>query len=90
MDLGITSIPVITAICYLAGITAKASAVDNKWIPTICGIVGGILGVAALFIVPDFPATDYITAFAVGIVSGWASTGINQTVKQLTENSSGT
>jgi hypothetical protein len=83
MDFGIASIPVITAICYLAGMVAKASSVDNKWIPAICGIVGGVLGVAALNVVPNFPAQDYITAFAIGVVSGWASTGLNQVVKQL-------
>ena len=37
----------------------------------------------ALHIVPDFPATDYLTAIAVGIVSGLAATGINQVFKQL-------
>jgi len=86
MELGITSIPVITAVCYLAGMAAKASSVDNKWIPTICGLTGGILGAAALTVVPDFPASDYITAFAVGIVSGLAATGLNQSVKQLSED----
>ena len=30
-----------------------------------------------------FPATDILTAIAVGIVSGLAATGIDQTVKQL-------
>jgi hypothetical protein len=64
---------------------AKASAIPNKWIPTVCGLVGGILGAAALTVVPDFPAGDYITAFAVGIVSGLAATGLNQSVKQLTD-----
>ena len=32
---------------------------------------------------PDFPAADMLTAIAVGIVSGLAATGIDQTVKQL-------
>ena len=51
--------------------------------PVICGAAGGILGVAALFLMPDYPATDYITAAAVGIVSGFAATGVNQAVKQM-------
>ncbi|WP_366776160.1 phage holin family protein [uncultured Gemmiger sp.] len=38
---------------------------------------------AWLISVPDFPATDPLTAVAVGIVSGLAATGINQAVKQL-------
>ena len=43
----------------------------------------GALGAAAMFIMPDYPATDYITAVAVGIVSGLAATGVNQIGKQL-------
>lgn len=33
--------------------------------------------------VPDFPATDSLTAVAVGIVSGLAVTGINQVARRL-------
>jgi hypothetical protein len=32
---------------------------------------------------PGYPAKDYLTAIAVGIVSGLAATGINQVYKQL-------
>ena len=35
--------------------------------------------------VPDDPAHDWLNAAAVGIVSGWAATGLNQSVKQLTD-----
>ena len=47
------------------------------------GIVGGALGVVGMMYMPDFPATDYITAAAVGIVSGLAATGADQVVKQM-------
>lgn len=86
MDFGIASVAAITVIAYLVGEVIKATGLDNKWIPVICGIVGGILGVVGMFIMPDFPGTDYITAVAVGIVSGLAATGINQAVKQLTQD----
>ena len=36
-----------------------------------------------MIIMPDYPATDYINAAAVGIVSGLAATGVNEAVKQL-------
>lgn len=81
---GITGVASITAICYLVGMGVKNTGLDNKWIPTICGVIGLCLGLAAMFIIPDFPATDYITAAAVGIVSGLAATGMDQAVKQLT------
>ena len=83
MDFGIAGVAAITVIAYLIGSAVKATTLDNKWIPSICGTVGGILGVLAIRIIPDFPATDYITAVAVGIVSGLAATGVNQIGKQL-------
>ena len=61
----------------------KALPLDNKFIPIICGAVGGALGVIGAFVMPDFPANDLITALAVGIISGFAATGINQVYKQL-------
>lgn len=86
MDFGIASVAAITVIAYLVGEVIKATGLDNKWIPVICGVVGGVLGVVGMFIMPDFPGTDYITAVAVGIVSGLAATGINQAIKQLTQD----
>lgn len=85
MDFGIASVAAITVICYLVGQLVKVSPLDSKFVPVICGVVGAILGPVALIMgVPDFPATDYLTAVAVGIVSGLAATGVNQAVKQLT------
>ena len=78
---GVASVIGITVICYLVGMIAKASAVDNKWIPVIVGVCGAILGVAGMYAIVDFPATDVINALAVGIVSGLAATGVNQVTK---------
>lgn len=83
MDFGITSVAGITVICYLAAQFGKATCLNNKWLPVLCGLCGGLLGMAGLHIMPDYPASDYITAAAVGIVSGLAATGINQIYKQL-------
>lgn len=83
MDFGIAGVAAITVIAYLIGSAVKATTLDNRWIPSICGTAGGILGALAMRIMPDFPATDYITAVAVGIVSGLAATGVNQISKQL-------
>lgn len=85
MDFGIASVAAITVICYLVGLVVKATPYNNdKYIPISCGLVGGILGVAGLYLgLPDFPATDPLTAVAIGIVSGLAATGINQAAKQI-------
>lgn len=81
---GVASVIGITVICYLVGMIAKASAVDNKWIPVIVGVFGAILGVAGMYVIADFPATDVINALAVGIVSGLASTGADQ-IKKISQ-----
>lgn len=83
-SVGIASVVAITVLCYLIGEVVKATGLDNKWIPVVCGVCGLALGVAAMHIMPDFPGTDYITAAAVGTVSGLAATGVNQAAKQLT------
>ena len=82
-SLGITGVAVITVICYLVGQAVKVTGLDNKFIPVIVGAAGGVLGVVGMLIMPEFPAGDYLTAVAVGIVSGLAATGINQCVKQM-------
>lgn len=84
MDFGITSIAGITVICYLAAQAVKATSLNSKWLPVICGVLGGILGAVGMRCIPDYPAQDIITAVAVGIVSGLAATGANQVYKQLT------
>ena len=82
-NFGIASVAAITVIAYLIGEAVKVTTLDNKFIPVICGVVGAAMGVLGMVIMPDFPATDYITAAAVGIVSGLAATGVNEAVKQL-------
>ena len=80
---GVTGVAVITVICYLIGMAVKATGLADRIIPVIVGACGGALGIAATFLMADFPAEDYMTALAVGIVSGLASTGINQVYRQL-------
>ncbi len=84
-SLGIASVAAITVVCYLICQLIKATPLDNKWLPVIAGVSGAALGVVAMYVMPDYPANDYITAVAVGIVSGLAATGINQVYKQLTQ-----
>lgn len=86
MDFGIANVAAITMLTYIIGGLIKVSKIDNKWIPTICGIVGVVLGIVAFYIgVPDFPASDVITAAAVGAASGFAATGLDQVGKQLSD-----
>ena len=90
MGFGIASVASITVIVYLVGYTWKnATKLDNKWIPTICGTLGLILGIVAYLVkVPDFPAGDILSAAAVGVVSGFAATGIDQIKKELVDEES--
>ena len=69
---GIASVACITVICYLAATAIKQTPLANKWLPSICGALGGLLGVAAMYInVPDFPATDPLTALPWALFPAW-------------------
>ena len=38
----IASVACITAICYLAATAVKQTLLANKWLPSICGALGGL------------------------------------------------
>lgn len=85
----IITVPAIVAICFLIGEIAKKVSKEsiNKFVPEICGVSGAILGVLAFYTIPAFiPAENWLTALAVGIVSGFAATGIHQIYKQAKKN----
>ncbi len=86
MDFGIAGVAGITVICSLVGQIVKTSPLDNKWIPCIVGVFGGILGVVGLYVMADFPAAEPLSAIAVGIVSGLAATGLYEMKKQMVKD----
>lgn len=75
----------ITIICYALAIVMKnAEVVKDKYIPVILLTVGVVLGVIAFLTgMPSYPATDIITAIAVGAYSALMAVGVNQVGKQL-------
>ena len=84
--IGITGVASITLICFgIAFALKKTEKFPSKFIPLFCMGLGAILGLVAFFLVPAFPAGDWLTAIAMGIASGWAATGAHQSVKQLWE-----
>ena len=73
----------IVVITYLIGLLCKSvGSIRDELIPVIVGAAGGVLGIVGMYVIPDFPAKDVLNALAVGIVSGLASTGVNQVYKQ--------
>ena len=83
------TLPAIVVICYLIGFGFKSFGNEkiDKFIPLICGSAGGVLGIALFVTVPEYIAADNCAvALAIGIVSGFAATGINQIYKQLKNN----
>lgn len=89
MDISqVSTVVAIVVITYLIGVAAKLfPKVKDNYIPVIVGIAGGILGVVGMYIIPDYPAQDVLNAIAVGIMSGLASTGVNQIYKQAKKGS---
>ena len=88
--LGFVPVAAITILCFLVGFAWKtADRLNDKWIPVVCGFFGLVLGVVGSGMISGFPATDKITAAAIGVVSGLAATGAHQIWKQLSEDSDG-
>ena len=88
-SLGITGVAAITVICLLIGQGVQVAPLNSASLPIIFGEAGRNPCIAGMFLMPDFPATDYITAAAVGIVSGFAATGVNQVFKQMGSGGNG-
>ena len=86
-ELGFVPVAAIVVLAFLVGLTwKKADRLNDKWIPCVCGLVGLVLGVVGRTVIDGFPATDPITAAAIGVVSGLAATGAHQIYKQLSES----
>lgn len=77
------SIPVIVGICLCVGFIVKKwiKDVDNKFIPTICAVLGVFLSIwlGGWSITP--------AVILSGLFSGLASTGLHQLFKQLIDKS---
>lgn len=75
-------IPEVLALCLVLGFIVKKwiKDVDNKWIPTIVALVGAVTAVILNGLT--------VGAIVGGAVSGLASTGLHQMVKQWIDNGS--
>lgn len=85
----IICVPAIVAIVYVV-IEAYKKWIANgreKWlnfIPILALILGGILGIAIFYLVPQFIIAENVwLALIVGLCSGLSATGTNQIFKQL-------
>lgn len=74
-------VPVIVGICLCVGYVIKKwiKDVDNKWIPTVCAVLGVIL---AIWMNGWSVSPSIILS---GLFSGLASTGLHQLFKQYLE-----
>jgi hypothetical protein len=62
----------------------------NRLLPAICGALGLVIGVVCFYTLPDFIAAEnWLTAAAIGIVSGFSATGVNQVFKQMSKPKEG-
>lgn len=73
-------IPVVLVACLVAGYIVKKwiKDVDNKWIPTICCVLGMVIACVV-------QADISVQTIVAGAVTGLASTGLHQAFKQLVE-----
>lgn len=76
----IVSIVIITSFVVQS---VKLTPVDNKFLPVIAGICGLALSILMYISHVEIGADNVFDAIAIGISSGLASVGANQTYKQL-------
>ena len=71
-------IPVVVIACLLVGVVIKQwiKDIDNKYIPTLVFVLGGVLACWATH-------TVNLETIVAGCASGLASTGLHQMYKQL-------
>lgn len=76
-------IPIIVGICLCIGYIVKkwVKDVDNKWIPTICAVIGLVLAAW----IAQWQFTPQV--ILQGVFSGLSATGLHQLFKQLIEGS---
>ena len=87
---GIATVAAIVVIVFAIGMVVKNTKLNNTWIPAICAVSGAVLGIIGMYVIQDFPANDVLNAAAVGIMSGLASTGVNELVKETRKGVTGT
>ena len=74
-------IPIVFVACLIFGYVIKhLMIIDNKYIPLILAVLGAILGCIAVHALS-------LEAVVGGALSGLASTGAHQLLKQFIENS---
>lgn len=71
-------VPVTAAICFCVGFIVKkwVSDVDNKWIPTICAVLGVAVNI---WLMGAFSPAVVLG----GLASGLAATGSDQLIKKI-------
>lgn len=72
-------VPVIVGLCLCVGYVVKkwVADVDNKYIPTICAVLGVVVAIWM-----HWPAIDPSVILS-GLFSGLAATGVDQLAKQV-------
>ena len=83
------TIPAIVVICYIVAelfkLVFKKKTKIYKGIPILVGLVGRVIGVVTYVVDPKIIGTppNILCAAAIGIISGLASTGSHQVIKQI-------
>lgn len=80
----ITTIPLLTLICYLFIEALKTTKLNTKWFPIISAAVGAILYALAFLVTPSITVVDSVgLAIVVGAASGLAATGAFEAYKHI-------
>lgn len=91
--LGYVAVPAIAIICYFLAEGYKnflefkfPETFEDyfKFIPLLVGFLGIIIAVLTFYLIPGYlPSENLLDTIVLGIISGFASTGMHQVFKQL-------
>lgn len=79
----------LAGVIYLIGAGLKAIGNEklDRFIPFLCGLSGGALGVVVFKTIPGYlPADNWLGALYIGVGSGLFAVGVNQIYKQFSKN----
>ena len=83
---GLTAKGIKTATSTFVPVVGKALGDSVDTVLGATSLLKNSIGIVGMFVIPSYPADNILDAIAVGIVSGMASTGVNQIYKQVKNN----
>ena len=84
VDFGLATLMWITILVYFITMYAYCNdIIPTDYLPIFAAFIGGIIGLCEYgFRIEDYPASDFLSAFCVGVIAGMSAVGLDQIFKR--------